>query len=116
MFKLYDVTLLERKESNDLRELSDETASEVRETFADLDLYESVSDRENAGNDESNEGAFGEHDREALENFRAVNNFENHSSTVLEDAISRGWTKADGNGEERLIDAIWNGLSRLERK
>jgi len=116
VFKLYDVTLLEREESNDLRELSDETASEVRETFADLDLYESVSDRENAGNDESNEGAFGEHDREALENFRAVNNFENHSSTVLEDAISRGWTKADGNGEERLIDAIWNGLSRLERK
>ena len=110
VFKLYDVTLLEREEPDDLRALSGETASEVAETLGDLGLYnESVTD--GADSEE-----FGEAEREALEDFRSMNNFENHSTAVLEDAIARGWNAAEGRGEERLIDAVWHGLSRLERK
>ncbi|VTT88361.1 hypothetical protein DM2_1695 [Halorubrum sp. DM2] len=53
-----------------------------------------------------------------------MNNFENHSLAVLEDALARGWenTGSDGDGpgpdndpETRLVDAIWRGLSRLDR-
>ena len=105
VFKLYDVTLLERAEPNDLRELGGETAREVRATFADLGLY----DGSEAGGEDS-ERTFGEADRAALEDLRAMNNFENHSAAVLEDAISRGWSDAEGVGEERLIDAVWTGF------
>ena len=45
-----------------------------------------------------------------------MNNFENHDLAVLEDALARGWDDAEGKGEERLVDAIWHGLSRLDRK
>jgi uncharacterized Ntn-hydrolase superfamily protein len=110
VFKLYDVTLLEREEPDDLQGLSGETASEALETLVNLGLYdESTIDEEDIGE-------FGETEREALEDFRSMNNFENHSTAVLEDAIAHGWDSAEGRGEERLIDAVWHGLSRLERK
>ena len=117
VFKLYDVTLLEREEPNDLRELSGETVREVRETLADLGCYEGVvTDGED---DRNGEEVFDERDQAALEDFRGMNNFENHSTTVLEDAIARGWAetaKTAEMGERRLIDAVWHGLSRLNRR
>jgi uncharacterized Ntn-hydrolase superfamily protein len=112
VFKLYDVTLLERSEPDDVRELSDGTAREVRAALAELEMYED-------GPDDGSDGtpaSFGDEDRAALESFRATNNFENHSPAVLEDALARGWEEADGEGEERLVDAIWRGLSRLDRR
>jgi len=117
VFKLYDVTLLEREEPDDCRELSGDTATEVRETLSDLGCYEGATTGEVEDEDDGNrEGAFDERDRAALEDFRGMNNFENHSTTVLEDAIARGWAETEGMGENRLTDAIWVGLSRLERK
>ena len=110
VFKLYDVTLLEREAPANCRELRGETAMEVRETLSALGLYEGTATDDERGD------AFGEAEREALEDFRAMNNFENHSTTVLEDAIARGWTDAEGTGDERLVDAVWHGLSRLDRK
>ncbi|PSP76880.1 DUF1028 domain-containing protein [Halobacteriales archaeon QS_3_64_16] len=110
VFKLYDVTLLERKEPDDLQALNSETANEVLETLVELGLYEGST------MDGDDVGEFGEAEREALEDFRSMNNFENHSTAVLEDAIARGWDAAEGRGEERLIDAVWHGLSRLERR
>ena len=108
VFKLYDVTLLERSEPDDLRELSGATADEVRAALADAGAY-----GEEPG---GAPGAFGESDRAALESFRATNNFENNSLLVLEDALARGWDAADGAGERRLVDAVWHGLARLERR
>ncbi|WP_411966364.1 DUF1028 domain-containing protein [Haloferax sp. YSMS24] len=105
VFKLYDITLLERDEPDEIVSLSGETAEAVCETLADLGFYEEAPD-----------GEFGEAAVEALESFRGMNNFENHSLSVLEDAIARGWSDADGEGEQRLVEAIWHGLSRLERK
>ena len=109
-FKIYDVTLLERERPDDFRELDGETAEAVRAALADMGLYE--------GSEESASGdaAFGEADRDALESFRGINNFENHDLPVLEDALARGWADAEGEGERRLVDAIWHGLSRLDRK
>jgi uncharacterized Ntn-hydrolase superfamily protein len=104
VFKLYDVTLLERVEPDDTRELDGETAEAVLGTLADLGFYEGTPG-----------GRFGEGGREALESFRGMNNFENHSLATLEDALARGWEDAAGEGEARMVDAIWNGLSRLER-
>jgi uncharacterized Ntn-hydrolase superfamily protein len=118
VFKLYDVTLLEREAPEDLRELSGAAAAGVREALADLGLY-----------DGPGEG-FGEPEREALEEFRGLNNFENHDLAVVEDALARGWERADGgtgdgadgdedataDPERRLVDAVWHGLSRLDRK
>ena len=104
VFKIYDVTLLAREEPDDTRELSGETAREVLQTLATLDLYDGDPDE-----------TFGEAEREALEEFRGLNNFENHSLAVLEDALARGWDDADGDGEGRMVDAIWHGLSRLDR-
>ncbi|MFC5972940.1 DUF1028 domain-containing protein [Halomarina salina] len=104
VFKIYDVTLLAREEPDDTRELSGETAREVLETLAAMDLY-----------DEEPGDSFGESERDALEAFRGLNNFENHSVAVLEDALARGWDDAEGDGEDRLVDAIWHGLSRLDR-
>ncbi|WP_411969094.1 DUF1028 domain-containing protein [Haloferax sp. YSSS75] len=105
VFQLYDITLLERDEPDEIVSLSGETAEAVCETLADLGFYEEAPD-----------GEFGEAAVEALESFRGMNNFENHSLSVLEDAIARGWSDADGEGEQRLVEAIWHGLSRLERK
>jgi uncharacterized Ntn-hydrolase superfamily protein len=109
VFKLYDVTLLEREEPDDLRELSGETAEAVAAALADLGHYDGEATGESAE-------TFGETERDALESFRGMNNFENHDLAVVEDALARGWTDAEGEGEDRLVDAIWHGLSRLDRK
>ncbi|WP_435175109.1 DUF1028 domain-containing protein [Halorussus sp. AFM4] len=111
VFKIYDVTLLEREEPEDLRELSGEAAEEVAATLADLGFYE-----ESGAPDATDAGEFGPADREALEAFRGMNNFENHDLAAVEDALARGWDDAAGTGEDRLVDAIWHGLSRLDRK
>ena len=104
VFKLYDVTLLERAPPEETQELSGEVAESVTETLADLGFYDGTPSDE-----------FDETAREALESFRGMNNFENHSLAVLEDALAHGRTQAEGDGEERMVDAIWRGLSRLER-
>jgi len=104
VFRIYDVTLLERAEPDDLRELSGKTAESVTRTLADLGHF-----------DGTPTATFGEEEREALEEFRGVNNFENHSLALIEDAIARGWADASGVGTDRLVNAIWQGLSRLER-
>lgn len=105
VFKLYDVTLLAREEPDDLRELDGETAAAVTATLAALGFYDA-----DPGPD------FGDDERDALEAFRGLNNFENHSLAVIEDALSRGWDDAEGEGEDRMVDALWHGLSRLDRK
>ncbi|MFC7227231.1 DUF1028 domain-containing protein [Salinirubellus salinus] len=104
VFKIYDVTLLERAEPEETRSLEGETAEAVLATLAEMGFYEGTPS-----------GAFGDTEHEALEAFRGMANFENHSLPVLEDALARGWDAAEGTGEERMVDAIWNGLSRLER-
>ncbi len=104
VFRIYDVTLLERAEPDELRQLSGPTAESVFEILADLGHYD--------GDPGPN---VGEAEREALEAFRGVNNFENHSLDVIEDAIARGFAEAEGTGTEKLVNAIWHGLSRLER-
>jgi uncharacterized Ntn-hydrolase superfamily protein len=113
VFKIYDVTLLEREAPEDTRALTGETAVAVQTALADLGFYDGEATAE-----------FGGDAREALESFRGMNNFENHSLAVLEDALARGW-ESDGDGEppvdsdddpeSRLVDAIWSGLSRLDR-
>ncbi|WP_276301749.1 DUF1028 domain-containing protein [Halorussus lipolyticus] len=105
VFKIYDVTLLEREEPDDVRELSGETAEEVTATLAGLGFYDAEPTR-----------TFGDDERDALEAFRGMNNFENHDLVVVEDALARGWDDAEGEGEDRMVDAIWHGLSRLDRK
>lgn len=104
VFKIYDVTLLERAEPEDTRSLTGETGEEVLATLAELGFY-----------DGTPSGEFGEAERESLESFRGMVNFENHSLSVLEDPLARGWDEAEGEGEERMVDAIRNGISRLER-
>ncbi|MFB6085899.1 MAG: DUF1028 domain-containing protein [Halodesulfurarchaeum sp.] len=104
VFRIYDVTLLERETPEELRELSGPTAAAVLETLAELGQYDGTPSE-----------SVGEKEREALEAFRGVNNFENHSLAVIEDAIARGWDEAEGTGETRLVNAIWRGLSRLDR-
>ncbi|ELZ84719.1 hypothetical protein C453_11911 [Haloferax elongans ATCC BAA-1513] len=103
VFKIYDITLLERETPDETRSLSGATAEAVLQTLAELGFYD---DDPTA---EFDDGV------EALESFRGMNNFENHSLVALEDAIARGWDDADGTGDQKLVDAIWNGLSRLER-
>ncbi|MFC7205450.1 DUF1028 domain-containing protein [Haloferax namakaokahaiae] len=105
VFRLYDITLLAREEPEDVESLAGETAREVLETLAELGFY-----------DGDPTAGFGDEEREALESFRGMNNFENHTLTVLEDAIARGWDDADGDGESKLVNAIWHGLARLDRK
>ena len=109
VFKVYDVTLLAREEPEDVRELDGVVAREVAATLADLEFYDgdpaSVADT-----------GFGGAERDALEDFRGMNNFENHELSVVEDALARGWTDADGEGDERMVDAIWHGLQRLDRE
>ncbi|WP_254545173.1 DUF1028 domain-containing protein [Halomarina pelagica] len=106
VFRLYDVTLLERAEPEETRELTGEPARDVLAALAELGFYEGTPSE-----------AFDGEARAALEEFRGMNNFENHSTAVLEDALARGWEETDPaqGGEDRLIDAIWHGLSRLER-
>ena len=108
VFKLYDVTLLAREEPDDVRELHGETAEAVADTLAELGHLDE--------GDAENVVAFAEPQREALEAFRGMNNFENHSLPVVEDALARGWDEAEGDGEDRMVDAIWHGLQRLERE
>jgi len=105
VFRIYDITLLAREEPDELVELEGETADAVLETLAELGFYEGTPS-----------GAFGEAERDALEDFRGVNNFENHDLALLEDAIARGWGDANGDGERRLVNAIWHGLRRLDRQ
>jgi uncharacterized Ntn-hydrolase superfamily protein len=107
VFKIYDVTLLEREEPDEVRELSGETAEEVAASLVQLGFHD-------GGETPSTD--FGEAERDALEEFRGMNNFENHDLRVIEDALARGWDDADGTGEDKMVDAIWHGLSRLDRK
>jgi uncharacterized Ntn-hydrolase superfamily protein len=120
VFKVYDVTLLSREEPADVRELDGDTARAVAETLATLGFYDGDPDA-------VAERGFGETEREALEAFRGMNNFENHDVSVIEDALARGWSDADGDGEarvddaegegeDRMVDAIWHGLQRLDRE
>ncbi|WP_435063805.1 DUF1028 domain-containing protein [Halobaculum sp. EA56] len=104
VFKLYDVTLLSREEPDDPRELAGERARAVSEVLADLGFL-----------DGSPSATFDEAERAALEDFRGMNNFENHSLAVVEDALARGWDDADGEGEVRMVDAIWHGLRHYAR-
>jgi uncharacterized Ntn-hydrolase superfamily protein len=109
VFKVYDVTLLSREEPEDVRELDGDTARAVAATLASLGFYDGDPDA-------VTEGGFGGREREALEAFRGMNNFENHDLPVIEDALARGWAAADGDGEARMVDAIWHGLQRLDRE
>jgi len=104
VFRIYDVTLLERVPPETLVELEGETAVAVLETLSDLGLFDGTPTE-----------TLGEAEHEAIEDFRGMNNFENHSLDLVEDALARGWDDAEGDGEQRLVDAIWHGLSRLER-
>ena len=128
VFKLYDVTLLEREEPDETRELTGETARAVTETLAaigvyggadgsdgDADTADSEVDTADSEADTDGDETFGEAEREALEDFRGLNNFENHPLPVIEDALVRGWDDADGEGEARMVDAIWHGLQHYER-
>ncbi|MXR19433.1 DUF1028 domain-containing protein [Halobacterium bonnevillei] len=105
VFRIYDITLLEREDPDEYAELEGETAEAVLGTLADLGFY-----------DGTPSGDFDEDARDALEAFRGMNNFENHDLDALEDALARGWAQADGDGEEQVVNAIWHGLSRLDRK
>ncbi|SHH37237.1 DUF1028 domain-containing protein [Halobaculum gomorrense] len=114
VFKLYDVTLLAREEPDDPAALSGDAALAVSGTLADLGFLDAEPGT-----------SFGEDERAALEDFRGMNNFENHSLTVIEDALARGWEEAaaddrgaagnDEDGESRMVDAIWYGLQRYDR-
>lgn len=105
VFRIYDVTLLERESPDAPTELRGDTAEAVLETLTTLGLY-----------DGTPTGTMGEEEREALESFRGMNNFENHSLAVVEDALAKGWDDAAGTGEAKLVNAIWHGLSRLDRR
>ena len=105
VFRIYDVTLLERESPPSVTTLQGETATAVLDVLANLGVY-----------DGDPGGEMGEAEREALETFRGMWNFENHSLEVLEDAIARGWADAAGSGEAKLVNAIWHGISRLDRK
>ncbi|MCL9818515.1 DUF1028 domain-containing protein [Natronocalculus amylovorans] len=104
VFKIYDVTLLERETPSDLKSLSGAPAEAVLEILSALSLY-----------DGTPKSTFSQKEQDALVAFRGLHNFENHSLSLLEDSIQRGWAAADGTGEDRIVDAIWHGLSRLDR-
>ena len=104
VFRIYDVTRVERESPASLAKLEGETARAVLETLANMGLYEGEPT-----------DSVGERERQALVDFRGVTNFENHSLEVIEDALARGWDNADGTGKEKMVNAIWHGLSRLER-
>ncbi len=104
VFRVYDVTLLSREAPENVRPLSGTTAEAVTATLGELGYY-----------DGEPTSTFGDAERDALEAFRGMNNFENHDLNVLEDALARGWDDAEGHGTDRMVNAIWRGLSRLER-
>ena len=103
VFRVYDVTLLEREPPDEFRELGGGRARQVTAALDDCGFY--------AGSARK----FGEDERAALSEFRGANNFENHDLAVLEDALARGWDDAEGAGETRLVNAIWHGLSGRKR-
>lgn len=103
VFRVYDVTLLEREPADTFRELDGETAEAVTEALVEAGFAEEAS------------GEFGEDERTALADFRDANNFENHDLDTLEDALARGWDDAEGSGETRLVNAIWHGIAGRER-
>ncbi|EMA50373.1 DUF1028 domain-containing protein [Halococcus thailandensis] len=103
VFRVYDVTLLEREPPDTFRELDGETAEAVTEALVEAGFAEEAS------------GEFGEDERTALADFRDANNFENHDLDTLEDALARGWDDAEGSGETRLVNAIWHGIAGRER-
>jgi uncharacterized Ntn-hydrolase superfamily protein len=105
VFKIYDVTLLEREPPAETRDLDGTTAEAVAEVLVDLGHL-----------DASPDGSFGDAERAALEAFRGMHNFENHSVDALEDALARGWDDTEGSGADRLVDAIWHGLSHRNRR
>lgn len=105
VFKLYDITLLERESVTDPARLQGDAAEEVLATLADLGYYD--------GRPKSTLDSDG---RSAVEAWRGVQNFENHEVTVLEDALATGWEAATGTGNERLVDAVWHGLAQRDRK
>ncbi|MFB6071591.1 MAG: DUF1028 domain-containing protein [Halobacterium sp.] len=105
VFRIYDITLLEREDPEEYATLDGDTAEAVEATLADLGFYDGTPSRE-----------FDAAARDALEDFRGMNNFENHDLDALEDALARGWADADGGGEDRMVNAIWHGLQRLDRK
>ncbi|MFB6206255.1 MAG: DUF1028 domain-containing protein, partial [Haloglomus sp.] len=76
VFKIYDVTLLEREPPAEIRELDGETARSVANVLVDLGYLDGPA-RE----------TFGEAERDALRSFRGTHNFENHSLDALEDAL-----------------------------
>jgi uncharacterized Ntn-hydrolase superfamily protein len=116
VFRIYDVTLLSRAEPDDVRELDGDVAREVTATLADLGHLDSSGETATADRPATESDAFGDRERDALEAFRGMNNFENHDLPVLEDALARGWRDASGEGQDRLVNAIWHGLQRLERE
>ena len=103
VFRLYDVTLLEREPPEEYHELDGETAEGVKAALAEAGFCEDALSALGGGEDT------------ALAAFRGANNFENHDVRALEDALARGWADADGTGEERLVNAVWHGLSGRER-
>lgn len=103
VFRIYDVTLLEREPPEEIRELDGDTAEAVTAALAEAGFHEGTTNE------------FGADERAALSDFRGANNFENHAIDVLEDALARGWDDAEGTGETRLVNAIWHGISGRER-
>ncbi|WP_049996690.1 DUF1028 domain-containing protein [Halococcus sediminicola] len=103
VFRIYDVTLLEREPPDEVRALDGETAEEVTAALGKAGFHEGTTSE------------FGEDERASLSDFRGANNFENHAIDVLEDALVRGWDDAEGTGETRLVNAIWHGISGRER-
>lgn len=103
VFRVYDVTLLEREPPDTFRELDGDAAEAVTEALVGVGFAEEAS------------GEFDEDERAALAEFRDANNFENHDLDTLEDALARGWDDAEGSGETRLVNAIWHGIAGRER-
>jgi uncharacterized Ntn-hydrolase superfamily protein len=103
VFRVYDVTLLEREPPDELRTLDGQVAEAVTAALAEAGFYKETS------------GEFGDDERAALSDFRGANNFENHDPDALEDALARGWDEAEGSGETRLVNAIWHGIAGRER-
>src|SRR5699024_620970 len=103
VFRIYDVTLLEREPLDEFRSLDGETAAGVTTALADAGFLDSTGE------------GFGEAERAGLEEFRGANNFENHAIDTVEDALARGWADAEGTGETRLVNAVWHGFSGRER-
>lgn len=104
VFRVYDVTLLERETPDQLESLEGETAKAVLETLSSIGHY-----------DGPITASIGAEQREGLEAFRGYENFENHDLAVIEDALARGWEQAEGEDRERLVNAVWHGLSNRDR-